>query len=228
MDTNNSQTQLDDDNLSKIYDKRFGDPENVARNQLWQTLCDAWMQRYINQNDVVLDLAAGRCEFINHIICGRKIAVDLNTETASYANEDVEFVLASSHQMNAISDNSVDIVFTSNFFEHLPTKQIFLDTLREIKRVLKPGGKLMILQPNIRFLNGEYWDFVDHYIPLTDRTLVEALELIDMTVVELKPRFLPYTTQSRLPQWSWIIRLYLKLPLAHIIFGKQAWVVATK
>lgn len=228
MDSNQLQTQLDDENLSTIYDKRFGDPENMARNQLWQTLCQFWMQRYIKADDVVLDLAAGRCEFINNIACGKKIAVDLNTDTANYANNDVEFVLAPSHQMTAISDDSVDVVFTSNFFEHLPTKQVFLDTLREVKRILKPGGKIMILQPNIRFLNGEYWDFVDHYIPLTDRTLVEALELIDMTVTELKPRFLPYTTQSRLPQWKWIIRLYLRLPIAHAIFGKQAWVIAKK
>ena len=90
------------------------------------------------------------------------------------------------------------------------------------------GGNLLILQPNIRFLKGEYRDFIDHFLPLTDRTLVEAMEMVNMQVDELKPRFLPYTTHSRLPQSPTLVRLYLAIPLAHVLLGKQAWVVASK
>jgi hypothetical protein len=44
----------------------------------------------------------------------------------------------------------------------------------------------------------------------------------------VRPRFLPYTTKSRFPQWGWLVRLYLRLPLAQRLFGRQAWVVAVK
>lgn len=219
---------VDNSQLEKIYRARFDDKAQVQREKMWDILCSDWMQRYIPQNATVLDLAAGRCEFINHIQAGRKIAVDLNEDVRNYANKDVEIVIAYSHDMQGVADNSVDVVFVSNFFEHLPDKAAFMDTLKDIRRVLKVGGKLLILQPNIRFLHGAYWDFIDHYLPLTDRSLEEALMLTHMDVVEVLPRFLPYTTRSKMPQHPFLIRAYLRLRIAFPIFGKQAWVVAVK
>jgi ubiquinone/menaquinone biosynthesis C-methylase UbiE len=221
-------TELDHSKLGQIYHERFGEEVRESRLKLWDVLCKYWMQRYIPPEATVLDLAAGQCEFINQIQCAHKIAVDLNEDIRKFAAPDVQVVIAWSNDMQGVADETADVVFVSNFFEHLPTKQAFLDTLWEIRRVLKTGGKLLILQPNIRFLNGEYWDFVDHYLPLTDRTLVEALGLVKMRVDEVKPRFLPYTTRSHMPQHSLLVRLYLILPLAHALLGKQAWVVASK
>jgi SAM-dependent methyltransferase len=221
-------TDVQSQQLAQIYRERFSKDTEAARLALWRTLCEFWIQRYIPQDAVVLDLAAGRCEFINQIRCREKIAVDLNEDVRRYAAPDVRIVIAYSHAMNEVADSSVDVVFVSNFFEHLPDKQAFLDTLREIRRVLRPGGRLLIMQPNIRFLNGEYWDFVDHYLPLTDRTLVEALALTGMRAVEVRPQFLPYTTRSRFPQAAWLVRLYLRLTFVHRLFGKQAWVVAVR
>jgi SAM-dependent methyltransferase len=214
--------------LQRIYATRFPEAERRQRDRLWKTLCADFFQAYIEPEWTVLDLAAGYCEFINNIRCARKIAADLNPEAAFFAAPEVEFVLAASDNLVGIQDATVDCVFVSNFFEHLPNKEIFLVTLREIRRVLRPGGKLLILQPNIRFLHGAYWDFFDHYLPLTDRTMVEALELAEMDPVEVRPRFLPYTTKSRFPQRRALIRLYLKLPLTWRLFGKQAWIVAEK
>jgi hypothetical protein len=39
-------------------------------------------------------------------------------------------ILAPSHALQGVDDDSVDIVFVSNFFEHLPDKQTFVATLR--------------------------------------------------------------------------------------------------
>lgn len=219
---------VDNAQLEKIYRARFDDKAQLQRERLWQILCQDWIQRYIPKEATVLDLASGRCEFINHIQAGRKIAVDLNEDVRNYADASVEIVIAYSHDMHAVTDASVDVVFVSNFFEHLPDKASFMETLREIRRVLKVGGKLLILQPNIRFLHGAYWDFIDHYLPLTDRSVAEALMLVNMQVAENLPRFLPYTTRSRMPQHPLLVRAYLRLPIAFRIFGKQAWVVAIK
>ena len=65
-------------------------------------------------------------------------------------------------------EGELDLVFTSNFFEHLPDKSSLGRTLEEIFRCLKPGGRLVAMGPNIRFTGGSYWDFWDHYLPLTE------------------------------------------------------------
>ena len=94
--------------------------------------------------------------------------------------------------------------------------------------MLRPGGRLLILQPNIRYAGGKYWDYFDHHLPLTERSLVEALGLAELTPVEVRPRFLPFTTKSRLPQHPLLVWLYLKLPLAHRLLDQQSWIVAAK
>jgi SAM-dependent methyltransferase len=214
--------------LVDLYANRFSLAEKESKDRIWQVLCQDFFQQYVKAGDTVLDLGAGYCEFINHIQCASKIAVDLSEDTARHAHPEVQVVRCASNAMTVIETEAVDVVFASNFFEHMPTKGIFQETLQEIFRILRPGGRLLVLQPNIRFLQGEYWDFLDHHIPLTDRTMVEALSLVGFTLREVRPRFLPYTTKSRLPQHPWLVRLYLRFSLAHRFLGKQAWIVAVK
>src|SRR5687768_9050848 len=105
--------------LSAIYRARFGDPaEAEFRRRSWEVLCRSFLQRYVPRESTVLDLAAGTCDFINAIDARRKIAVDLNPDLATYAR-DAEVHLAPSTDMSPVSAESVDVVFTSNFFEHL-------------------------------------------------------------------------------------------------------------
>ena len=49
---------------------------------------------------------------------------------------------------------SLDVVFTSNFFEHLPDKAALGRTMDEIFRCLVPGGKLIAMGPNLKHLPG--------------------------------------------------------------------------
>lgn len=214
---------------ARLYQARFSEQEQVRKLELWRILCKRFFQRYIAEKDAVLDLGAGYCEFINSIHCRTKYAVDLNPDTVNYAANDVRVINARSSQLRMLADNSVDVVFASNFFEHLPDKTEFVATLREVRRILRAGGgRLLILQPNIRLLNGAYWDFLDHHLPLTERTLIEALDLVGLTPVEVRTRFLPYTTKSRLPQHSLLVGAYLRFRPLQWLLGRQTWMVAVK
>jgi SAM-dependent methyltransferase len=214
--------------LDKLYNQRFPETALAQKHAIWEVLCSDFFSRYVKPTDTVVDIGAGYCEFINNIRAGSKIAVDLNPDVRRFAASDVRVINESCTAIRELASNSVDVVFMSNFLEHLPNKELVLETFRESQRILRPGGRVMILQPNIRYLPGEYWDYFDHHTPLTERSLTEGLLLAGLEPTTVIARFLPYTTKSRLPQAPWLVRLYLKLSPAWRLFGKQAFVVATK
>jgi len=216
-------------NLDSVYTTRFPEADRLAKDAIWAVLCRHFFQRYVRPDDTVLDIGVGFGEFLRHITCARRIAVDLAPLSGRQLPMGTIEVNASSETLSThVRPDSVDVVFCSNFFEHLLNKEAFLSTLEEIRRVLKPGGQLLVLQPNIRLIGGAYWDFVDHHLPLTDRTLVEAAEATGLRTVEVIPRFLPYTTRSALPQSPWLVRMYLACRPAWRLLGKQTFFVARK
>jgi SAM-dependent methyltransferase len=212
------------EDLESLYAQRFSaDAED--RQRLWQVLCSDYFQRFIPEDAVVLDVAAGYCEFVNNIRAAQRIAVDLNPDVVRRADPGVRALVAPADDMADLDTASVDRVFVSNFFEHV-SRATILSTLAEIRRVLRPDGKLLVLQPNIRYCAKDYWMFFDHVTPVDDRALVEALRTTGYEVERCVPRFLPYTTKSRLPNWPVLVRLYLRMPLAWRLLGAQAFVVA--
>ena len=70
-----------------------------------------------------------------------------------------------------------------------------------------------------------YWDFFDHQLPFSDRTMVE---IAGFRVVEVRPRFLPYTTKGAFPSWPVLVKLYLRMPILHRLLGKQMFLVAAR
>ncbi len=214
--------------LARLYVERFSPAELEGKRNLWEALYQGYFRRFIRAEDTVLDLAAGSCEFINACHAKTKIAVDLNPDTARYAR-DAKVVLARSDRMDEVAGGSVDVVFTSNFFEHLPDKRALLDTLAETRRVLRPGGRLLVLMPNLRFVGQRYWDYFDHHLPLTDRSLAEGLNMAGFSVDRVIPRFVPYTVKdSPVKIRRSMVRLYLKLPFVWPLLGGQMFVVAHK
>jgi len=215
-----------DDFLESMYQHRLGDDADF-RQRMYEVLCQKVFQKYIPQNATVLDLAAGYCEFINNIQAHNKIAVDLNPDTGKHAAPNVKTITTNTTDLKTINDNTIDVVFTSNFFEHL-SKPDIVQTIREIHRILKPNGRFLILQPNIRYCYKDYWMFFDHITPIDHHSLSEILEIHNFAIDVCIPRFLPYSTKGRLPNSIWLLKLYLSLPLVKRIFGKQLFICARK
>lgn len=218
-----------DDELVHLYAHRFPERERRAKTALWRTLCDAFFARYVPADGTVLDLGAGYCDFINHIRARRRIAVDLNPDTALLAAPGVEVLESPIESLdNHLAPDSVDLAFASNVFEHLRGPDALLQALASLRTILRPGGLVVIMQPNARVIGGKFWDFFDHTLPLSERGMIEALAVSGFEAVEARSRFLPYTTKCRLPRWPWLVRLYLAIPPAQWIFGAQMLVVGRK
>lgn len=212
--------------VESIYKRRFS-PDIEFRQNMWDLLCRDFFQKYIPEDSVILEIGAGYCEFINHICAKKKIAIDMNPDVKTFANSDVETIISGSEKMDSLADGSVNLVFASNFFEHL-TRDSIVATIREVNRVLSPNGQFIILQPNIRFCSKDYWMFFDHITPIDDRALVEVLEVNQFDTLLNIPRFLPYTTKSALPKSLFLIKMYLKIRFAWNFFGQQALVITRK
>lgn len=213
--------------LQKIYRHRFNKTATY-RNRVWEVLTREFFNRWVNPEDVVLDLGSGYGEFINNITARLKYAMDLNPDSLEFLSKEVNYLQQDCSAIWPLEDNSLDVIFTSNFFEHLPNKQCLKETLHQAYRCLKPGGRLVAMGPNIKYLPGLYWDFFDHHTILTESSLAEALELIGFHLEKVVPRFLPYTMVNGIEYPMFMLRCYLKLPFLWKLRGRQFLVVVTK
>ena len=60
-----------------------------------------------------------------------RLAMDLNPDVASRVDAEVQVFVHDCAETWPIEDSSLDVVFTSNFFEHLPTKGELRKTISE-------------------------------------------------------------------------------------------------
>jgi SAM-dependent methyltransferase len=213
--------------LRAQYQLRFGSGEKY-RDGVWKILCEDFFSRYVRPEAAVLDLGAGWGEFINNIAAGQKSAMDLNPETSRRLSPGIRHIQQDCSREWDVKSETLDVVFTSNFFEHLYDKSSVERTVREAHRCLRRSGLLICLGPNIKFVQGAYWDFWDHHVALTEMSLSELLRMNGFVIDTCIPRFLPYTMSTgRTPPLA-LVRLYLKLRPAWRIFGRQFLVVARK
>ncbi|OBK60176.1 glycosyl transferase [Mycobacterium gordonae] len=213
--------------LQQLYRNRFGH-DLEARSEIWSVLVRDFFQAWVRRSDTVVDLGCGYGEFLNHVKGARRIGVDLNPDSAGMLDPDIEFHEARADQLGFLDDGSVDVVFSSNMLEHLQSKTDVERAIAEVRRVLRPGGHFIALGPNIRFLAGAYWDFWDHSVPISDRSLTELLQLNDFEVVDSHQQFLPYSTYSPLPKAPILVQMYLRSRWAWPVFGKQFVIRARK
>lgn len=185
------------------------------RDIVWQEVCRYLQKRHIPEDARIIDVGAGYCNFINNVRGSERHAVDLFTRLPEFASPEVTAHVRSCTDMSFLDDDSFDVAFTSNLFEHLSREQT-IPALNELHRVVRDGGKLIVLQPNFRFCYNTYFDDYTHLQIFTDRSLFDLLEAFGFKVHEAWPRFLPVNMKStlrlRLPMLRQIVRLYLSLP----------------
>jgi SAM-dependent methyltransferase len=188
----------------------------------------SYFSQWFPSTGTVLDLGAGYCEFINNAPAQVKYAMDLNPDVPKLAAQGVIVLQQDCAEPWPLAEGELDAIFTSNFLEHLPNKAAVSMVLSQAYRCLKPGGRFIAMGPNIKYVPGAYWDFFDHYVALTELSLAEALTNNDFEIEKLAARFLPYTMSRGREYPAWVLRLYLAIPAAWPIFGKQFLVVGKK
>ncbi len=173
--------------LQRIYEARF--QRNLTyRHAVWGVLIEDFFQRFVGADASVLDLGCGYGEFISQVRCARKYAMDLNPDSPGRVGAGVICFTQDCSAQWPLGEASLDVVFTSNFFEHLPDKAV----------------------------------------PLTEKSLGEALQSRAFRSELSVDRFLPYTMADG-PQYPLSgLRLYLRLRWSWRFFGKQFLMVAVR
>jgi SAM-dependent methyltransferase len=162
------------------------------------------------ENDI-LDVGAGYCSFINLTTGRRRVAVDIHDRLPAYAAAGVETQVASATDLSVFESDSFDVVFASNLLEHL-TREDINRALLEFRRVLRTGGRLVLIQPNFRLCARYYFDDYTHLTPLSDRSLADFLTVTGFDLVCSEPRFLPLSLRSRGSRLTFLLPLYLRSP----------------
>jgi hypothetical protein len=213
--------------VDQVYDRRFDVRARERKLAAWAEIA-AYLHRFVLPDKPVLDLGCDEGYFIRNVVASERWATDVRDMRASLP-DDVRFVESDGLLLrSAIPIGHFGTVFMSNYLEHLRSANDVVEQLHVAFELLTPGGRVIVLQPNIRLTGGAYWDFIDHHVALTERSLVEAAELAGLRTVKLITRFLPYTTKGKLPVDPRLVRLYLAVPLVWRFLGQQTLYVGER
>jgi len=216
------------DSNKSLYEFRFPNKTEKIRHQLWGVLIRGFFQKLIPVSSVLLDFGCGRGEFIGQINAKQKIGLDRENLLLDRYAEKIEFFAVQNSTWNFLENDSIDVIFASNVFEYFESKHELDKVLIEMQRVLRSNGILIILTPNIRLEPRRYWDYYDHHIALSDRSIAEALIKANFRVERTITRFLPWSSESKLPYGSALLWVYLRIPILWRIMGKQSLIVGAK
>jgi SAM-dependent methyltransferase len=216
------------DSNKDVYDFRFPTETDKMRHLLWGVLVKGFFQDLIPASSVLVDFGCGRGEFLGQIIAKRKIGIDReNLLLDRYAGQ-VEFMASESSNWDFLQEDSVDVIFASNVFEHFESKKELDQVLLEMRRVLRQKGRLIILTPNIRLEPRRYWDYYDHHLALSERSIAEALVKAGFKVERTISRFLPWSSESKVPFGTALLWTYLRIPIFWKLLGKQSLIIGAK
>ncbi|NQT24633.1 class I SAM-dependent methyltransferase [candidate division KSB1 bacterium] len=142
-------------NNPSVYGYEWGDPddpENVLGNYLSikQKLIDS-----ITDNMVVLEIGTLGGKWTRYLLNAKKIiCVDINKYFISYIKklfpesiDKLDFYISEGNELKGVIDSSVDLIFTMDTLVRVDKDYIY-DYFSEMKRVLRPGGKIICHLPN--------------------------------------------------------------------------------
>lgn len=157
------------------------------------------VEKILKENGNILDLGCGNGVFLSRL---RKRALKKNSKMKFYGIDIVEpknkekleefgiKILKGTIFEMKFADNMFDIIRLYHVLEHVHNPSMHF---KELKRILKPGGILIISVPNINSLNfkifGKNWfplDIPRHLFDFSEETLRKYLKKFDLKIIKVR------------------------------------------
>jgi len=213
-------------NYERLYRYRLRHIDQGRRHAVWTEVAPH-VHRLMGSPERVLDPAAGRGEFIGAVPAAETWAVD-EVDYPEAAHKPTTRVITSSIMDAELPPEHFDGVFVSNFLEHLADQNAIAAFLEKMHAAMAAEGRIAIMGPNYRYCSNEYWDCADHHVALTHVAITEHLYAAGFEPERVVPRYLPYSFRGVLPASRTLTSLYLRLPLAWRVLGKQFLVIGRR
>jgi SAM-dependent methyltransferase len=144
------------------------------------------------EDAVILEVGSGTGRIMQHLAsaAAEVHGVDISTEMVERGSArlahlpNVHFHKGNGYDLGTFADETFDVVFSWVVFQHVP-KTVAYNYLTEIRRILKPGGKVLLQVPNI--VRSDHFDafrhfsqpyFVEHPYPMNFYTPHEIVKML--------------------------------------------------
>lgn len=115
---------------------------NNSRAYLWKSVKDFLDQ--VPKNSIILEVGSGNGKNLERRKDCVNLAVDLCSEFCKISQKKKIDSLIANNLSIPFKSNSVDYILSIAVIHHLSSEQRRLNAIKELVRVLKPGGKLLI------------------------------------------------------------------------------------
>lgn len=201
-------------------------PDN-NREVFWKIFAEYVQKKFIPKDSSLLDVAAGYCNFTNNIQIREKWAIDKQPNVEKFADKDTNVIVGDclTYDYEKGLPHKVDVIFMSNFLEHVP-KNAIVPMFKRLRKVC--NRRIIVLGPNYKYTYKHYYDDPTHITALTHTTIKWLMELSGFKIEKTYKGIVPFSVEGvpgkQLPLIpSWIIKLYIYSPIK--LFAGQFLVV---
>lgn len=196
-----------DSNFAKYLLNKTKEDYNLIADDFSSTRQSIWpemqflLDKYLIPGEKVLDLGCGNGRYFEYF---KKKNVDYfgvdNSEKlieiAQSKYPGVNFQVADGLSL-PFSDNFFDKIFSIAVFHHIPSKELRIKFLKEAKRVLKPGGSLILIVWNFRGMKAFFLTFVSIVLKLLGLSKLDFGDFLEPWGKKTK-RYYHYFTEKEL------------------------------
>ena len=189
-----------------------------------------YTEDFIEDGMTVLDMGCGTGYGDQHLEgagAARVLGVDYSDEALVYARSTFGSAISQYARGFAsscpLADDAFDVIVCMEAIEHFPDIDVFL---KEVRRVLKPGGMFLVSTPNKLFHSPHTDEPLNPYHSV-EFTLAEFEHILGahFTVERMlgqQPQDTARSVAQRFSPPAWLKRLLLSLPLVQNYFAQSA------